>query len=65
MRQGDKVIAGRKVLADFYLHPQTSQMKRVWKRVIPLDPGEYEVSLYAVDSWGAESNVLNKSITVQ
>lgn len=65
VRQGDKVVASRKVLADFYLHPQTSQMKRVWKRTIPLEPGEYELSLYAVDSWGAESNSLSQTFKVQ
>ena len=58
-------VAARKVLADFYLHPLPSQMKRVWTREILLEPGEYEVSLQACDSWGAKSDILTKKCKVQ
>ena len=58
------VVATRKVLADFYRAPKPSQMKKVWTRDISLEPGMYEVSLYAMDSWGAESNVLTQKFKV-
>ena len=56
--KGGEVVASRKVLSDFYRAPKASQMKKTWTRDIGLEPGEYEVSLRAVDSWGAESNIL-------
>ena len=58
------IVATRKVLADFYRSPKPSQMKKVWTRDISPEPGDYEVSLYAVDSWGAESNVLTQKCKV-
>ena len=58
------VVARRKILADFYRAPKPSQMKRNWTRDIPLEAGEYEVCLYAVDSWGAESNTLTQKVKV-
>ena len=58
------VVATRKVLADFYRAPKPSQMKKTWTRDINLEPGMYEVSLYCVDSWGAESNVLTQKFKV-
>ena len=58
VRRGGEVVCTKKVLADFYHVPQPSQMKKAWSLDIPLEPGEYEVTLSARDSWGAESNTL-------
>lgn len=51
-----------KVLADFYRHGTAEEMKKVWECSISnLTIGnEYEVTLVAVDSWGAESNKITK-----
>ena len=62
--KGGEVVASRKVLSDFYRAPKASQMKKTWTRDIGLEPGEYEVSLKAVDSWGAESNILTQKCKV-
>ena len=62
--KGGEVVASRKVLSDFYRAPKASQMKKTWTRDIGLEPGEYEVSLRAVDSWGAESNILTQKCKV-
>ena len=59
-----EVVATKKILSDFYRVPQTSMMKKNWKQDIKLDPGRYSVSLHAIDSWGAESNVITKEITL-
>ena len=54
-----------KYLADFYLHPQTSQMKKEWSHSLGvLAEGSYTLELKAYDSWDRESNVLSKSFTV-
>lgn len=58
VRRGGEVVCTKKVLADFYHVPQPSQMKKAWSLDIPLEPGEYEVTLSARDSWGAESDTL-------
>ena len=54
---GDSTVCTKKILADFYRVPQTSQMKKTWRQELKLAPGEYTVSLVARDSWDAESNV--------
>ncbi|MBQ8496649.1 MAG: metallophosphoesterase [Clostridia bacterium] len=52
-----------KFLADFYLHAKTADMKETYSQNAGLlSPGiEYEATLVAYDSWGAESET--KSIT--
>lgn len=55
----------KKILADFYRHPQTSEMKTLWNEpVAQLPKGEYEISLVAVDSWGAESKALVRKFSL-
>ena len=64
VRRGGEVVCTKKVLSDFYHVPRTSLMKPTWSLDIPLDPGEYEISLCARDSWDAESNTLRATVTV-
>jgi len=64
VRRGGEVVCTKKVLSDFYHVPRTSLMKPSWSLDIPLDPGEYEISLSARDSWDAESNTLRATVTV-
>lgn len=51
------VVATKKILADFYLHPKTSEMKSSWTVDFGTlsESGQYTVSVVAVDSWDAES----------
>jgi hypothetical protein len=60
-----KVVAAKKILTDFYLHPQPSQMKTEWSQPLgTMDPGKYTVSLTAYDSWDAASNTLKSEFNV-
>ena len=63
--RGDRIVCTKKVLADFYHVPQPSAMKKTWRLDIPLEPGDYTVSLSARDSWGAESNTLVCTCSLQ
>lgn len=51
------VVATKKILADFYLHPKTSEMKSSWTVDFGTlsESGQYTVTVVAVDSWDAES----------
>ena len=40
-------------------------MKKAWTLDIPLEPGDYEVTLTARDSWGAESPALSTAFSVR
>lgn len=82
LSEGGKEIFTKKILADFYKHPEPSSMKPSWNVSFSIDelpedytaldhiglpvlkPGTYTVSLTAVDSWDAESEVITKEITV-
>lgn len=56
LSKGGNVVATKKILADFYLHPNTSEMKSSWTYGFgALESGQYTVSVVAVDSWDAES----------
>ncbi len=58
MQNGEK-IKTLKILSDFYLHGNPADMKPVWKECLGrFASGTYEVTLRAVDSWGAESEKL-------
>jgi len=65
VRRGGEVVCTKKVLSDFYHVPQTDRMKKAWSLDIPLEPGEYEVSLSARDSWNAESNTVRTLVTLR
>ena len=56
-----------KILADFYRHGDPADMKKEWEYSMgTLTPGsEYEVSVIAVDSWGAKSEKITKVFTVE
>lgn len=56
LSKAGNVVATKKILADFYLHPNTSEMKSSWTYGFgALESGQYTVSVVAVDSWDAES----------
>ena len=57
LSKGGNVVATKKILADFYLHPNTSEMKSSWTVDFGTlsESGQYTVSVVAVDSWDAES----------
>lgn len=57
LSKGGSVVATKKILADFYLHPNTSGMKSSWTVDFGTlsESGQYTVSVVAVDSWDAES----------
>lgn len=56
-----------RILSDFYRHGETADMNKEWEYSMgTLTPGsEYEVSVIAVDSWGAESEKITKVFTVE
>ncbi len=55
-----------KILSDFYRHGDSADMKKEYEKIIGnQDLGkEMKVELYAVDSWGAKSEVLTYEFTV-
>lgn len=57
LSKGGNVVATKKILADFYLHPNTSEMKSSWTYGFGTlsESAQYTVSVVAVDSWDAES----------
>lgn len=57
LSKAGNVVATKKILADFYLHPKTSEMKSSWTVDFGTlsESGQYTVSVVAVDSWDAES----------
>lgn len=56
LSKAGNVVATKKILADFYLHPNTSEMKSSWTYGFgALESGQYTVFVVAVDSWDAES----------
>lgn len=57
LSKGGNVLATKKILADFYLHPNTSEMKSSWTYGFGTlsESGQYTVTVVAVDSWDAES----------
>ncbi len=57
LSKAGNVVATKKILADFYLHPKTSEMKSSWTVDFGTlsESGLYTVTVVAVDSWDAES----------
>lgn len=65
LKQGETVVAVKKILADFYKHPMPSDMKKNWTVDFGrLADGDWQVTLQAFDSWGAASNVLSQSFNL-
>ncbi len=57
--EGGKVVETHKILADFYLHGQVSEMKKEYDVTLTYSyarGGKYTVKLKAYDSWNAVSN---------
>ncbi len=64
VKQNGASLIQRKYLADFYLHPLASDMKKTWSVSLGnLAVGTYEVVLTAYDSWDASARMV-KSLTV-
>lgn len=64
LRKGSAVVATKRILSDFYRNAEYSDMKASWEQTLgQLEPGEYELTLVAEDSWGAQSAPLVKSFT--
>lgn len=64
-KEGTPVLT-KNILADFYKHPQPSNMKESYTvRLGQLPAGAYTVSLVAVDSWEACSEPLRSHFTIQ
>ena len=61
LSKAGNVVAAKKILADFYLHPKTSEMKSSWTVDFGTlsESGQYTVTVVAVDSWDAESAPLS------
>lgn len=57
LSKAGKEVATKKILADFYLHPKTSDMKSSWTVDFGTlsESGQYTVTVVAYDSWDAES----------
>lgn len=57
LSKAGNVVATKKILADFYLHPKTSEMKSSWTVDFGTlsESGQYTVTVVAVDSWDTES----------
>lgn len=57
LSKAGNVVATKKILADFYLHPKASEMKSSWTVDFGTlsESGQYTVTVVAVDSWDAES----------
>ncbi len=62
VKDGDRVITTKKILADYYKHPQVSEMQAEWTFDLGtgvFDRGStYTFTLVAYDTWGAESNTV-------
>ena len=65
VKQDGAVQIRKKFLADFYLHPLASDMKKNWSTSLgTLATGTYEVVLTAYDSWDASARIA-KTVTVE
>ncbi len=60
IKKDGTLVGTKRILADFYRHPQTSGMKKTWTRPLgKLEEGSYEISVVAYDSWDAASNTIS------
>lgn len=61
----DTLVCHKSILADFYRTGDPSQMRSRWVQSFgKLLPGDYEISLTAVDSWGARSKTITEKLPV-
>lgn len=64
LKKGSQVVATKRILADFYRNSMPDDMKTQWEQSFgQLDPGSYELTLIAEDSWGKQSEPLMKSFS--
>ena len=62
LKKGGQVVATKRILADFYRNSMPDDMKTTWEQPFEqLAAGEYELTLVAEDSWGAQSKPLVKT----
>ena len=65
VKKSEITVVTKKILADFYKHAKTLDMRTEWTRSLGVfDDGVYEVSLVAYDSWDAASKPLTKTFQV-
>ena len=66
VKSGSKVVATKRILADFYRCARPSQMKTVWSQSLgTFSKGTYEASVTAYDSWDVASNTVSTEFTVE
>ena len=64
LKKSGEVISVKRILSDFYRNAKPSGMKTGWEQSFgQLDPGNYELTLIAEDSWGKQSEPLVKSFS--
>ena len=65
LKKDASTVMTKKILADFYKHAKPGDMKKEWNVELgTLEKGEYELTIVANDSWGAQSDPLVKNFTV-
>lgn len=66
VEKDNEPVLTKKILADFYRHPQPLLMRGGYSVSLgDLPAGRYSVSLVAVDSWDAASKPLETSLIIQ
>ena len=64
LKKGGQVVATKRILADFYRNSMPDDMKTTWEQSFEqLAAGDYELTLVAEDSWGAQSAPLVKTFS--
>lgn len=62
---GKELLCPHYYCADFYQHSDPQQMQDVYTcELTPVLPGEYTITVTAVDSWGATSDPISCTVTV-
>lgn len=66
LKRGGEVITVKRILSDFYRNAKPSGMKTGWEQSFgQLEPGNYELTLIAEDSWGKQSKPLKRAFIAE
>ncbi len=66
MTRNGEALKTLKILSDFYLHGDPADMKPIWEESLGhYTAGTYEVTLQAIDSWGAVSEKLKTHFEIE
>ena len=66
IKKDGAVLTTKRILSDWYRHPRTSGMRKVWTRPLgKLPGGSYDILLTAYDSWDAVSNTLVQQVSIK